>query len=127
MNLTLPAGGTSPNRDACLFCCLGFRWRSRHLDSRLLVRAICDGWNRRADHWSTTVIVAEMRAARHREWRGPGVLFRGGSQRRFEDGSQAEEFVLPPAEGMIMGESSTTGSERGPNAKEGMALGARLD
>ena len=47
-----------------------------------------------------------MRAARHREERGTGVPFRGGSQRRFEDGSQAEEFVLPPAAGMIVGESS---------------------
>ena len=47
-----------------------------------------------------------MRVARHIEERGPGVLFRGGSQRLFEDGSQAEEFVLPPAEGMIVGESS---------------------
>jgi hypothetical protein len=27
---------------------------------------------------------------------------------------------------MVMGESSTTASERGPNAKEGMALGGSL-
>jgi len=45
-----------------------------------------------------------MRVARHIEERGLGVLFSGGSQRLIEDGSQAEEFVLPPAEGMIVGE-----------------------
>jgi hypothetical protein len=49
-----------------------------------------------------------MRVARHIEERGLGVLFSGGSQRLIEDGSQAEEFVLPPAEGMIVGESSAT-------------------
>jgi hypothetical protein len=48
-----------------------------------------------------------MRVARHTniEERGPDVLFRGGSQRLFDDGSQAEEFIFPPAEGMIVGES----------------------
>jgi len=71
-----------------------------------LFRALRDGWNRCSDHWSTTVIVAEMLVARHIEERGPGVLFRGGCQRLFEDASQAEEFVLPPADGMIVSESS---------------------
>ena len=49
-----------------------------------------------------------MRPAQRIEARGPGVLLRGGSERRFEVGSQAEEFVFPPAEGMIVGESSPT-------------------
>jgi hypothetical protein len=51
------------------------------------------------------MIVAEIRVARHIEERGPGVLFGGGSERLVANGSQAEEFVFPPAQGMIVGES----------------------